>query len=59
VAVDGKARRRSFEDAAARSPPHLVQAFSTQVKLVLGQVEVDPGRTGSRRCRGCRSCSTS
>ena len=41
VAVDGKALRRSFEDAASRSPLHLVQAFSTQAKLVLAQVEVD------------------
>ena len=38
---DGKALRRSFEDAASRSPLHLVQAFSTHAKLVLGQVEVD------------------
>ena len=41
VAVDGKALRRSFEDAANRSPLHLVQAFATEARLTLGQVEVD------------------
>ena len=40
VAVDGKALRRSFEDAAARSPLHLVQAFAAKAKLTLAQVEV-------------------
>ena len=41
VAVDGKALRRSFEDASERSPLHLVQAFSAKAKLTLAQVEVD------------------
>ena len=41
VAVDGKALRRSFEDAAARSPTHLLQAFASEAKLTLAQVEVD------------------
>ena len=41
VAVDGKALRRSFEDAGARSPLHLVQAFAAEAKLTLGQVEVE------------------
>ena len=41
VAVDGKALRRSFEDATERSPLHLVQAFSAEAKLTLAQVEVD------------------
>ena len=40
VAVDGKALRRSFEDAAERSPLHLVQAFAAEAKLTLAQVEV-------------------
>ena len=41
VAVDGKALRRSFEDAAERSPTHLLQAFASEAKLTLAQVEVD------------------
>ena len=41
VAVDGKVLRRSFEDASARSPTHLLQAFATEAKLTLAQVEVD------------------
>ena len=41
VAVDGKELRHSFENAAERSPLHLVQAFATEGKLMLGQVEVD------------------
>ena len=40
VAIDGKALRRSFADAAARSPLHLVQAFATGTRLMLGQVRV-------------------
>ena len=40
VAVDGKALRRSFEDASERSPTHLLQAFSAESKLTLAQVEV-------------------
>ena len=33
VAVDGKALRRSFEDASERSPTHLLQAFALEAKL--------------------------
>ncbi len=41
IAIDGKSLRRSFADAAARSPVHLVQAFAAGTRLVLGQVKVD------------------
>ena len=41
AAIDGKTLRRSFSDAAARSPLHLVQAFAVGAKQVLGQVRVD------------------
>ena len=41
VAVDGKALRRSFEDATQRSPLHLVQAFAAQAKLTLAQLAVE------------------
>ena len=41
VAVDCKALRRSFKDAASRSPLHLVHAFAAQSRLVVGQVRVD------------------
>ena len=41
VAIDGKALRRSFASATARSPLHLVQAFSTEARLMLGQVRVE------------------
>ena len=40
IAIDGKSLRRSFADAAARSPVHLVQAFAARARLVLGQVKV-------------------
>ena len=46
VAVDGKALRRSFEDAAERSPTHLLQAFASEAKLTLAQVEVDGKSNG-------------
>ncbi len=41
IAIDGKSLRRSFADAAARSPVHLVQAFAAGTRLMLGQVKVD------------------
>ena len=40
VSVDGKALRRSFEDASERSPTHLLQAFASEARLTLAQVEV-------------------
>ena len=40
VAIDGKALRRSFADAAARSPLHPVRAFATGTRLMPGQVRV-------------------
>lgn len=41
VAVDGKALRRSFDRASGKSALHLVQAFATGTRLLLGQVAVD------------------
>ena len=41
VAVDGKALRRSYDRAKKKSALHLVQAFATHSRLVLGQVAVD------------------
>ena len=41
IAIDGKTLRRSFEDAAKRSPLHVVNAFATGARLTLGQIKVD------------------
>ena len=41
IAVDGKAVRRSYDRAKEKSALHLVQAFATHSRLVLGQVAVD------------------
>jgi len=41
IAIDGKALRRSFEDASRRSPLHVVNAFAAGARLTLGQVRVD------------------
>ena len=38
VAIDGKTLRGSFDTAAGQSPLHLVSAFATEARLVLGQV---------------------
>ena len=43
VAVDGKALRRSFAAATARSPLHSGQAFSTEARSMPGQVRVEAG----------------
>lgn len=40
VAIDGKTLRRSFDSAAAQNPLHLVSAWATEARLVLGQVAV-------------------
>ena len=38
LAIDGKTLRRSFDRAAARSPLHVVTAFATEARVVVGQV---------------------
>jgi predicted transposase YbfD/YdcC len=40
VAIDGKTSRRSHDRAAGKAPLHLVSAFATGTKLVLGQEAV-------------------
>jgi predicted transposase YbfD/YdcC len=40
VAIDGKTLRRSFDRAAGASPLHVVTAFATEARLVLGQKAV-------------------
>ena len=56
VAIDGKALRRSFSDAASRSPPHLVQAFAGGRVWCWDRCGWRAGRTGLRRCRRCWGC---
>ena len=41
VAIDGKTMRGSFDSAAAQSPLHVVSAWASEARLVLGQVSVD------------------
>lgn len=41
VAFDGKTLRRSFDNASASSPLHMVSAFAADTRLVLGQIAVD------------------
>src|SRR5215204_2142268 len=41
VAIDGKTSRRSHDRAAGKAPLHLVSAFATNSKLVLGQEAVE------------------
>jgi len=40
VAIDGKTSRRSHDKSAAKAPLHLVSAFATSSRLVLGQEAV-------------------
>ena len=44
VAIDGKTSRRSFDRADGNAPLHLVSAFATTQRLVLGQEAVE-GKT--------------
>ena len=41
VALDGKAVRRSFDTATGKNALHLVNAWASESRLVLGQVAVD------------------
>jgi predicted transposase YbfD/YdcC len=41
IAIDGKALRRSFKEASSRAFIHLVGAWSTKNRVVLGQVKTD------------------
>lgn len=41
VAIDGKTSRRSHDRSAGRAPLHLVSAFATTARLVLGQEAVE------------------
>lgn len=41
IAIDGKTSRRSHDHAAGRAPLHLVSAFATAERLVLGQEATD------------------
>jgi predicted transposase YbfD/YdcC len=41
IAIDGKTSRRSHDRAAGKAPLHLVSAFATTGRLVLGQEAVD------------------
>lgn len=41
VAIDGKTIRRSFERASGRAAIHMVSAWATENRLVLGQVATD------------------
>ena len=41
IAIDGKTLRRSFDEAAQQGALHLVSAWATEARLVLGQVAVD------------------
>lgn len=43
VAIDGKTLRRSFDRAAGASPLHVVTAFASEARLVLGQKAVPEG----------------
>ena len=45
VAIDGKTSRRSHDRGAGRAPLHLVSAFATAARLVLGQEAVSDKST--------------
>ena len=41
IAIDGKTLRHSFDNASGKSAIHMVSAWASENKLVLGQVKVD------------------
>ena len=40
VAIDGKTLRRSYQESSAKSPIHIISAFSSRQRLILGQRKV-------------------
>ena len=40
IAIDGKTSRRSYQKPGGKAPIHMVSAFATRQRLVLGQVKV-------------------
>ena len=59
TAIDGRALRRSFRDAADRSPLHPARAFAAESRLLPGQVRVDGrsnGITAVPAPPGCWNC---
>ena len=40
VAIDGKTLRRSYQESGAKAPIHVISAFSSRQRLVLGQRKV-------------------
>jgi len=41
VAIDGKTLRRSFDKASGKSALHMVSAWATSNRIILGQTSVD------------------
>lgn len=41
ISIDGKTLRRSFDKASNKSAIHVVSAFASEARMVLGQVKVD------------------
>ena len=57
VAVDGKTLRRSFDHAGGQGPIHMISAWSSAQRVVLGQRKVSQkSPTKSPRSRSCWSC---
>lgn len=56
VAIDGKTLRRSFDRAAGASALHVVTAFATETRLVLGQKAVGPGENEIVAARALLGC---
>lgn len=54
VAIDGKTSRRTHNRKTGRKALHLVSAFATKSRLVLGQeaIEENSGAGGAPRCEG-------
>jgi hypothetical protein len=42
IAIDGKTLRRSYQKKGAKAPIHMVSAFATRQRLVLGQGRTTP-----------------
>ena len=40
IAVDGKTLRRSYQEGGAKAPIHMISAWSSRQRIVLGQAKV-------------------
>jgi len=56
VAIDGKTLRRSYQEGGAKAPIHMISAWSSHQRVVLGQAKVADKSNEITAIRHCWTC---